>query len=271
MMWDDVYTYITRKIDCAAKTVIITGGAGSIGSAFSKACAEYTANVIVVDIDEKRANKLIEQIKKETKNSNIMFQYCDITNTNDIQNLIDRTLNKFGKIDALVNNAYPRNENYGRKFEDVSFEDFCENVNMHLGGYFLITKEVVKVMMKQNYGNIVNVASIYGFSTPKFEIYEGTDMTMPVEYAAIKGAIINLTKYLASYLGKYNIRVNAISPGGIFNNQPESFVKRYSEKVVLGKRMANTDDIASVLIFLLSDASKYIAGQNIVVDGGFTL
>ena len=253
------------------RTIIITGGAGLLGSAFSNACAEYGANVVIVDIDEKNANKLIGQIKKETKNSNIVFQYCDITNVSDIQNLIDGTLNKFGKIDALVNNAYPRNKNYGRKFEDVSYEDFCENVNMHLGGYFLITKEISKIMMKQDYGNIVNVASIYGFSAPKFEIYEGTSMTMPVEYAAIKGGLINLTKYLASYLGKYNIRANAISPGGVFNNQPESFVKKYSKKVVLGKRMANTDDIVGVLVFLLSDASKYITGQNIVVDGGWSL
>ena len=253
------------------KTIVITGGAGLLGSAFSKACAEYDANAVVVDIDEEKAYKLTEQIKKETGNNNIIFQKCDITNTNDIQNLIDTTLNKSGKIDALVNNAYPRNKNYGRKFEDVSYEDFCENGNMHLGGYFLITQQVAKVMMKQNYGNIINIASIYGFSAPKFEIYEGTDMTTPVEYAAIKGAIINLTKYLASYLGRYNIRVNAISPGGVFNNQPESFVKKYSEKVVLGRRMENTDDIVGVLIFLLSDASKYITGQNIVVDGGFTL
>ena len=96
-------------------------------------------------------------------------------------------------------------------------------------------------------------------------------MTLPVEYAAIKGAVINLTKYLASYLGKYNIRVNAISPGGIFDNHPESFVKEYCKKVVLGNRMANTDDLTGVLNFLLSDASKYITGQNIIVDGGFTL
>ncbi len=252
------------------KTIIITGGAGLIGSAFSKACAEYGANVVIVDIDE-RGNELAKQIKKETGNNNIFFQKCDITNINNIQSLIETILNKFGKIDALVNNAYPRNKNYGRKFEDVTYEDFCENVNMHLGGYFLITQQVAKVMMKQNYGNIINMASIYGFSAPKFEIYEGTDMTMPVEYAAIKGAIINLTKYLASYLGGYNIRVNAISPGGVFNNQPESFVKKYSEKVVLEKRMANTDDIVGVLIFLLSDASKYITGQNIVVDGGWSL
>ena len=260
-----------KLFDLKNKTVIITGGAGLIGCAFSNACAEYGANVVIVDIDEEKADKLKEQIKKETGNNNVFSQKCDITNTNDIHNLIDATLHKFGKIDALVNNAYPRNENYGRKFEDVSYEDFCENVNMHLGGYFLITKEISKVMIKQNYGNIINMASIYGFSAPEFEIYEGTDMTMPVEYAAIKGGIINLTKYLASYLGRYNIRVNAISPGGLFADQPNSFIKKYSEKVVLGKRMATTGDIVGTLIFLLSDTSKYIAGQNIVVDGGWSL
>lgn len=253
------------------RTIIITGGTGLLGSVFSKACAEHGANVIIVDINEGKANKLIKRIKKETKNNNILFQQCDITNTNDIQNIIDTILNKYGKIDVLVNNAYPRNKNYGRKFEDVSYKDFCENINMHLGGYFLMTKEISKVMIKQNYGNIINMTSIYGFAVPRFEIYEGTDMTMPVEYAAIKGAIINLTKYLASYLGEYNIRVNAISPGGVFNNQPESFVKKYSKKVVLGKRMANTDDLIGVLLFLLSDDTRYITGQNIVVDGGFTL
>ncbi|RKY48802.1 MAG: flagellin modification protein A [Candidatus Neomarinimicrobiota bacterium] len=253
------------------KTIIITGGAGLLGSTFSKVCAEYGTNVVIVDIDEERANELAEQIKKETGNNNIIFQKYDITIIEDIQELINATLNKFERIDALVNNAYPRNKNYGRRLEDVSFEDFCENVNMHLGGYFLITKEISKVMMKQNYGNIINMASIYGFSAPRFEIYEGANMTMPVEYAAIKGGILNLTKYLASYLGRYNIRVNAISPGGVFNDKPESFVKKYSEKVVLGKRMANTDDLIGVLLFLLSDASKYITGQNIVVDGGFTL
>ncbi len=144
-------------------------------------------------------------------------------------------------------------------------------MDMHLGGCFLIIKEISKIMMKQNCGNIVNIASIYGFAAPRFKIYEGTNKTCPVEYAAIKGAIINLTKYLASYLGRYNIRVNAISPGGVFTNEPESFVKKYSEKVVLGKRMAKTDDLTEVLIFLLSEASKYITGQNIVVDGGWTL
>ena len=253
------------------KTVIISGGAGLLGSAFSRVCAEFNANVVVLDIDEKRGNELIKTLQKETKNDNIIFQKCDITNAMEIQHLIDTILDNFGKIDALVNNAYPRNSNYGKIFENVEFVDFCENVNMHLGGYFLITQQVAKVMMKQKHGNIINMASIYGFAGPRFEIYEGTKMTVPVEYAAIKGAIINLTKYLASYLGKYNIRVNAISPGGVYDKQPENFTKAYSEKVVLENRMANVDDITNVLVFLLSDGSKYITGQNMIVDGGWSL
>lgn len=253
------------------KTIIITGGAGLIGSAFSKSCTEFNANVVVVDIDERKGNELVYLLKNETNNRNILFQKCDINNPADIQRLIDITLGKFGKIDALVNNAYPRNENYGRVFEDVDYNDFCENVNMHLGGFFLMAQQVAKVMMKQKEGNIINMASIYGFAAPRFEVYEGIEMTMPVEYAAIKGAIINITRYMASYLGKYNIRVNAISPGGIYNDQPESFVKAYSNKVILENRMGNVDDLTNILIFLLSDAAKYITGQNLIVDGGWSL
>ena len=242
-----------------------------MGSAFSKVCAKSNANVVVLDIDEKKGNELIKTLQKETKNDNIIFQKCDITNVIEIQHLIDTTLDNFGKIDALVNNAYPRNSNYGKIFEDVEFADFCENVTMHLGGYFLITQQVAKTMVKQKHGNIINMASIYGFSAPRFEIYDGTKMTTPVEYAAIKGATINLTKYLASYLGKYNIRVNAISPGGVYDKQHENFTEAYCKKVVLGDRMANVDDLTDVLIFLLSDGSKYITGQNLIVDGGWSL
>ncbi len=253
------------------KTVIITGGSGLIGSEFSIISAKYGANVVIIDIDKKKSDKLVKQIKEKTGNDKVIYLKCDITSLNDIKKAIDIILNKFGEINVLVNNAYPRNKNYGKKYEDVTYEDFCENINMHLGGYFLTTQQVSKVMIKQNIGNIINIASIYGFAVPRFDIYEGTEMTMPVEYAAIKGAIINLTKYLSSYLGKYNIRVNCISPGGVYAHQPESFVKKYSQKVLLEKRMANVDDLTGALLFLLSDASKYITGQNIVVDGGWSL
>ena len=253
------------------KTIIITGGSGLIGSAFSIVSAEYGANVVIIDIDKKKSDNLVKQIKEKVENDKIIYLKCDITSLNDIKKSIDIIISKFGEISTLVNNAYPKNKNYGRKFEDVTYEDFCENINLHVGGYFLITQQVSKVMMRQNYGDIINIGSIYGFAAPRFEIYEGTEMTSPIEYAAIKGAIINLTKYLASYLGKYNIRVNCISPGGVYDHQPESFVKKYSQKVLLGNRMANVDDLTGALLFLLSDGSKYITGQNIVVDGGWSL
>jgi len=257
--------------DLDGKVVIITGGAGLIGKSFVEVCALYGASVYLVDVNDEAANKVVVNVKKKTKNQNVFYQKCSIVEKEDIKKLINDILKKFGRIDALVNNAYPKNKNYGRKFEDVTYKDFCENLNFHLGGYYLMTHELSLVMMKQQSGVIVNMGSHYGFVAPRFEIYQGTDMTMPVEYSAIKGGIINLTKYLASYLGKYNIRVNAISPGGVFNNQPKSFVKKYEQRVILGHRMANVDDLAGVLVFLISDASKYITGQNIVVDGGWTI
>lgn len=253
------------------KTIIITGGSGMIGSAFSIVSAKYGANVVIIDIDKKKSDNLVKQIKEKTGNDKIIYLKCNITSLNDVKKAIDIILNNFGEISVLVNNAYPRNKNYGKKYEDVTYEDFCENINLHIGGYFLITQQVSKVMIRQDYGNIINTGSIYGFTAPRFEIYEGTEMTTPVEYAATKGAIINLTKYLASYLGKYNIKVNCISPGGVYDHQPETFVKKYSQKVLLGKRMANVDDLTGALLFLLSDASKYITGQNIIVDGGWSL
>ena len=255
------------------KVIIVTGGSGLIGRGLVKTIAKNGGIAIIADI----INNFKKPIDSENSNSEkpidgrIKFVKVDINSKDTIIKMINKILKNYGKIDGLVNNAYPKNKNYGRKFEDVTYEDFCENINLHVGGYFLITQQISKVMIKQNYGNIINIGSIYGFTAPRFEIYEGTEMTTPVEYAAIKGAIINLTKYLASYLGKYNIRVNCISPGGVYDYQPETFVKKYSQKVLLEKRMANVDDLTGALLFLLGDSSKYITGQNIVVDGGWSL
>jgi len=253
------------------KVCIITGGAGLLGSAFAKECLLREARVVLVDIDEERGRKTVRKIIKSTGRNRIIFEKCDIKIGDEVRSLVSRVHKRYGKIDALVNSAYPRNKNFGKKFEDVSFEDFCENVSMHLGGYFLMTKEVARVMKKQHGGVIVMLGSIYGFSAPKFEIYKGTDMTVSVEYAALKGGILNLIKYLAAYLGPHGIRVNALSPGGVFDGQPKSFVDKYSMKVPLSHRMAYPKDISPALVFLLSDASQYITGQNIVVDGGWSI
>jgi len=257
--------------DLEGKVVVITGGAGLIGKGFVKSVVENGGTAVIADIDEISGNEVKDQISKELSTNKIEFIKVDITNKESIRGMIDVILKRHKVIDALINNAYPRNKNYGRKFEDVTYEDFCENLNLHLGGYFLMSQEVSRVMIDQKGGVIVYVASIYGFMAPRFELYENASFTSPVEYSAIKGGLLSLTKYLASYLGKHDIRVNAISPGGVHDNQPESFVAQYSKKAVIGNRMAEPDDLTGAVIFLLSDASRYITGQNIVVDGGWSI
>jgi len=253
------------------KTILLTGALGLLGKAFARACALAGANLVLLDIRQNEGEVFAKSLAEETKNDDIVFAHCDITRKDEIQQAVALTLSRFGSLDALVNNAYPRNKNYGKPFEEIAYEDFCENLNMHLGGYVLMTQQVLPVMKKQGAGNIIFMSSIYGFCAPRFEVYEATKMTMPIEYAAIKGALLNLTKYVAALAGKNGIRVNALSPGGILNDQDPAFVKAYSSHVPLGTRMANPDDITGALLFLLSDASSYVTGQNIVVDGGWSI
>jgi NAD(P)-dependent dehydrogenase (short-subunit alcohol dehydrogenase family) len=254
--------------------VIITGGAGLLGRAYSESCAAAGYSVVLSDINKKAGEQIVQEIAGRIKNDRISFRQCDITSTREVQDLIGFCKKEYGGIYGLVNNAYPRNSHYGRLFEVVTYEDFCENVSMHLGGYFNISKLVSQEMISQDYGNIVNMSSMYGFIAPRFEIYsgyEGNPRTMPVEYAAIKGGIINLTRYMASYLGKHNIRVNSISPGGVEDGQPAAFINNYSGQVLLNRGLAHPGDITGVLLFLLSDQSRYITGQNIVVDAGWSI
>lgn len=252
------------------KVIIVTGGAGLLGKEFIKAIVEQKGIAIIADINEKLAKETTLILKKELNSKNIDFIKLDITSKKSIKNMIKIISSKYGKIDALVNNAYPANKNYGRKFFDVEYEDFVENIGLNLGGYFLTSQIISKYFKKQGYGNIINISSIYGVVPPKFELYNNTHMTMPVEYAAIKSGLLHLTKYMAKYFKKMNIRVNAISPGGIFDNQDKKFLKKY-KKQCINKGMLDKNDLKGTLIFLLSDLSTYINGQNIIVDDGFTL
>jgi NAD(P)-dependent dehydrogenase (short-subunit alcohol dehydrogenase family) len=143
------------------------------------------------------------------------------------------------------------------------------NVNSHLGGHFLCCQKVAEQMKLQGSGSIINFASIYGVVAPDFSIYEGTTMTMPVAYSAIKGGIIALSKYLATYYAKDNIRVNCVSPGGVFDNQADNFVEKYLAKTPLG-RMGTPKDMVGAVLYLASDASLYVTGFNLIVDGGWT-
>ena len=182
------------------KVVVITGGAGLLGRAFCQAVTENGGTAVVADL-------------KEAEPGKGDFRRVDINDGASLDGLLDDLKRRYGRIDALVNNAYPRNANYGRKLEEVTRADFCENLSLHLGGYFLASQKFAGYFRGQGHGNIVNMGSVYGYLAPRFEIYEGTPMTMPVEYAVIKAGVLQLTKYLASYLAGHNIRVNAISPG----------------------------------------------------------
>lgn len=254
-------------INLENKIIVITGGSGLIGSAMCKLFAEQGAQIIIADIDLEKAERLASEIR--LNNALAYAIEIDITNENSIFNTVNRIISDFGRIDGWVNNAYPRTADWGKKFENIPVESWRKNVDMHLNGYFICCQKVVELMKQQKYGVIVNFSSIYGLVGPNFSIYEGTEMTMPAAYSAIKGGIVNFTRYLATYYGKYNIRVNSISPGGVFDNQNERFVQKYNDLTPLG-RMAKPEEIASAALFLLSDAASFITGHNLVVDGGWT-
>lgn len=252
------------------KVVVITGGAGLIGQAFVKAVVANGGTAIIADINPKLGIQIKNVLQEELNSTNIDFVELDITSKDSLQNAIQILQGKYARIDALVNNAYPRNKQYARHFFDVEYDDFVENTGMNLGGYFITSQQFALYFKKQGFGNIINISSIYGVMAPKFDVYNDTTMTMPVEYAAIKAGLIHLTKYMAKYFKGLNIRVNTLSPGGIFDNQPEAFLKAY-QKECLNKGMLDKNDLQGTLVYLLSDMSKYVNGQNIVVDDGFSL
>jgi NAD(P)-dependent dehydrogenase (short-subunit alcohol dehydrogenase family) len=251
------------------KIIVVTGGAGFLGRTFVRAIAEHGGTAVVADIDIEATNRVAEEISSSYP-GRVLAATLDITDKASVCNLITKIKEKYGRIDAVVNNAYPRNRNYGRRLEEVTYADFCENTSLHLGGYFLVAQQFGLYFRAQGGGNIINMSSIYGTMAPRFDLYAGTPMTMPVEYAAIKSAIIQLTRYFAQYFKGDHIRVNSLSPGGILDGQPEAFLKAYNAHCN-EKGMLNPDDLSGSLLFLLSDASKYVTAQNIVVDDGFAL
>ena len=252
------------------KVIVITGGAGLIGQTFVQAVVKEGATAIIADINDDIGKSVQRELQTSLESTNIDYVHLDMTSDMSLASAIKTIDEKYGRIDALVNNAYPRNKQYGRSFFDVEYSDFVENVGLNVGGYFLASQQFAKYFERQTYGNIINISSIYGVIAPKFDIYEDTNMTMPVEYAAIKSALIHLTKYMAQYFKGMNIRVNAISPGGIYDAQPEVFLKKYAQ-YTLNKGMLDKKDLEGTLVYLLSDMSQYVQGQNIIVDDGFCL
>ena len=238
------------------KIIVVTGGNGLLGKAIVHRIKSEGAVCINLDINHKTNEDL----------SNIE---CDITSQESVDSAFRIILHKYKRIDGWVNNAYPRTKDWGDRFEDIEYHSWRKNVDIQMNSVFYSCQKVLAHMKDQNSGSVVNVASIYGVVGNDFTVYEGTDLTSAAAYSAIKGGLINFTRYLASYFGKYNIRTNCVSPGGIFDNQNETFVKNYENKVPM-KRMGLPSDIAPTVAFLLSNDSKYITGQNLIIDGGWT-
>ncbi|MDD5292491.1 MAG: oxidoreductase [Candidatus Omnitrophica bacterium] len=250
------------------KVAVVAGGAGLIGKELVRGLAEMGAMVILADIDAEKGNIYVKRLT--SLNLKASFKYLDITKEKSVINLINYIGKEYGRIDAWINCVYPKTKDWGVKFEYVSVKSWKKNVDMHLTGFFISCQKIAEYMKKQKRGSIINMASIYGMVGPDFSIYKDTKMTTPAAYSAIKGGIITFTKYLASYYGKYNVRVNCISPGGIYDRQPVKFVQNYNRKVPL-KRMADKEDVVGAAIYLASDASRYVTGHNLVVDGGWTI
>jgi len=240
------------------KIIIVTGGAGLIGSE------------IVADIFKKGGIAINADNSVETSLEHHRFN-LDVSKENSIDDCVNFVIANYDKIDGLVNCAYPKTSDWGDKFEDISFQSWRKNVDLQMNSVFYLAQCVLKQMIIQQSGSIVNITSIYGVVGNDFTLYEDYNGTSPAAYSAIKGGIINFTRYLASYYGKNNIRVNCVSPGGIKDeiNQHPSFIKKYEEKVPM-RRLGNPNDIAPSVSFLLSNEAKYITGQNLIIDGGWT-
>ena len=256
-----------NKFELKNKICVVAGGAGLIGKQVVIALAEAGSTVIIADADKKKGRDLEVELSK--KGLTVIYHYLDITSENSICEIIDFCDEKHGSINVWINSAYPYTSNWGEKFEKIKYETWKKNVDMHLNGYFLCCQKICEYMKKKKEGVVINFGSIYGVVAPKFFIYKGTSLTTPAAYSAIKGGIISFTRYLATYYAPYNIRVNAICPGGVFNNPNEKFLENYNKNTPLG-RMAQPEEIAGPTLFLASDASSYITGQILIVDGGWT-
>ena len=250
------------------KIIAVVGANGRIGSALCKEIFKQNGTAVLCDLKENetfRAN-----LAKET-NKEVLFVKTDICDKNSLQSVIKKISSKFGKIDGFVNAAYPLAKSHEQKpYYELEFDEICESLSVHLGGFILAAQEFVKFFKQQGYGNIVNLSSIMGVYAPKFENYAGTSMQSSVEYSVIKAGINHLGVWLAKELFNTKIRVNTLASGGILDAQPQSFLDAY-RRCCASKGMLEAGDVCGTLVFLLSDLSKFINGQTLVVADGWGL
>jgi len=271
---------IQEKFDLTGRVAIVTGGVGLLGSEFCKTLAEAGAAVAVVDLNASASQAAADTLTKSGYTAQAFV--VDITKPDSVNAMVENVLSAFGRIDILVNSAAldPKFDPDAVKkgitpgaFEDYPLAPWNAASNVNLTGMFLITQACVKPMLAQGKkGSIINICSTYGLNGPDQRIYikDGERVAYkPVYYTVTKAGVMGFTKYLAAYYAGTDIRVNALTPGGVFNNHEDYFVKNYSAKTIIG-RMAKKDEMNGALLFLASDASSYMTGNNVVVDGGWT-
>jgi NAD(P)-dependent dehydrogenase (short-subunit alcohol dehydrogenase family) len=271
---------IQEKFDLTGRVAVVTGGVGLLGAEFCRTLAEAGAAVAVVDLNASGSQAVADTLMKGGYRT--LALPTDITQPDSVNAAVENVLSAFGRLDVLVNSAAldpkfdPDAVNRGitpGAFEDYPLDLWNSALNVNLTGMFLMTQACVKPMIEQGKrGSIINICSTYGLNGPDQRIYirEGKRVAFkPVYYTVTKAGVMGFTKYLAAYYAGTEIRVNALTPGGVFNNHEEYFVKNYSSKTILG-RMAQKDEMNGALLFLASDASSYMTGNNLVVDGGWT-
>ncbi len=267
--------YSLELFDLTDKVIVLTGSAGRLGTNFAHILSDAGSNVILIDIDNKRNNQLEKSLSKKY-NTDPFACKIDITKKDQLQKISKQILKKYGKIDGLVNNAFysPRSnvKKSAKRFEDFPLDLWNDVVSVNLTGVFLCSQIFGKIMSTQKSGGkIVNISSIYGINGADQRIYGDSELNSPPSYAATKGAIVNFTRYLAAYWNRKNIRVNTMTLGGVLDKgyMNKKFIKNYSEKTMIG-RMANNNEYNGGLLFLLSDASSYMTGANLILDGGWS-
>ena len=268
---------LSNLFDLSGKVAVVTGGAGIQGVRITRGLAAYGADVAVIDIDAEKTAALAEEINAEYGVRTLGI-VCDVADPESVTAMVAKVVEKLGGVDILHNNAASKTKNpadFFVPFEDFAFETWREAMSVNIDGMFLVAQAVGRQMLKQGRGgSIIQTSSTYGVVGPDFRIYEGSEymglkITMPAVYAASKAAVVGLTKCLATYWGDKGIRVNTLVPGGIESGQNETFQKNYGARVPLG-RMAHVDEMVGAVIYMASDASSYMTGQMVVVDGGWT-
>ena len=261
--------------DLTGKAAIVTGGAGILGAHFCAGLAESGAKVAVVDLNKDKAVVLAKELSLRYK-AQLIGIGCDVSDPASVKAMVAHALTAFGEINILHNNAAGKSDNldaFFARFEEYSLEQWRKIMSVNLDGMFLVAQAIGKQMVAQGKGgSIIQTASIYGVKAPDHRIYEGSfylnrQINTPAVYTASKAGVVGLTKHLATYWANKGIRVNTLTPGGTESGQNDEFKRRYSNRIPMN-RMAGAHEMVGALLYLASDASSYVTGQNIIVDGG---